>query len=203
MPTEADIRPIVRQVVDELLAAGPSTASPAVADSPDDALPPPRADIAIGADHGGVELKALLIAQLRERGYSLHDCGTQGTEPADYPVIARAVARLVAAGACRWGIVIDGAGIGSCMAANKVPGIRAAMCYDISSARNSREHNHANVLSLGAGLIGPALARQIVDAWLATEWGGGRHARRVALIEDSSTVPAGAARSGEDRESSG
>jgi ribose 5-phosphate isomerase B len=90
----------------------------------------------------------------------------------------------VGAGVCRWGIVVDGAGIGSCMTANKVPGVRAALCYDLSSARNSREHNHANVLTLGAGLIGEGLARQIVDEWLATPWGPDRHAQRVAKITD-------------------
>jgi ribose 5-phosphate isomerase B len=94
------------------------------------------------------------------------------------------VALKVSSGECRWGIVIDGAGIGSAMVANKVPGVRAAPCHDISSARNSREHNHANVLSLGAGLIGETLAWQIVEEWLATEWAGGRHARRVAKIDE-------------------
>jgi len=93
------------------------------------------------------------------------------------------VAQKVAEGECRWGIIIDGAGIGSSMVANKVPGIRAALCYDLSSARNSREHNHANVLTLGAGLIGEGLAWQIVDEWLSTGWAGGRHARRVAKID--------------------
>ena len=89
----------------------------------------------------------------------------------------------MALGHCDCGVVVDGAGIGSSMAANKVPGVRAALCYDLSSARNSREHNHANVLTLGAGLIGDGLARQIVDTWLATPWGPGRHARRVEKID--------------------
>ena len=137
----------------------------------------------MGADHGGFALKEKLAAYLREKGYRVNDCGTGSGEAVDYPDFAHAVARAVAEGGSRWGIVIDGAGIGSCMAANKVPGIRAALCYDLSSARNSREHNHANVLTLGAGLIGESLARQIVDAWLATDWGGGRHARRVSKIE--------------------
>ena len=100
------------------------------------------------------------------------------------PEFAHAVARLVADGTCRSGIIIDGAGIGSCMVANKVPGGRAGLCYDVSSARNSREHNHANVLTLGAGLIGTNLAMQIVDEWLATEWAGGRHERRVGMIDE-------------------
>ena len=121
---------------------------------------------------------------MRENGYAVVDCGTDSPDSVDYPDFALAVAQQVSAGACRWGIVIDGAGIGSAMAANKVPGVRAALCYDVSSARNSREHNHANVLTLGAGLIGENLAWQIVEAWLETPWGEGRHARRVGLIDD-------------------
>jgi ribose 5-phosphate isomerase B len=102
----------------------------------------------------------------------------------DYPDIALEVAELVATGRAGRGILIDGAGVGSCMAANKVPGVRAAACHDEATAVNSREHNHANVLTLGAALIGPGLARQIVDEWLATPWGGERHARRVAKIAE-------------------
>ena len=142
------------------------------------------AEIAVGADHGGFRLKERIAADLRERGLSVHDCGTDSTESVDYPDFAHAVARLVADGACRYGIVVDGAGIGSCMTANKVPGVRAATCWDVSSARNSREHNHANVLALGAGLIGESLALEIVHAWLATPWGGERHARRVGKITE-------------------
>ena len=142
------------------------------------------ATIAIGADHGGYHLKQVLLEHLRRQGSVVHDCGCAGSEAVDYPDFAHAVANLVGTGVCRWGIVIDGAGIGSCMVANKVPGVRAALCYDLSTARNSREHNHANVLTLGAGLIGESLARQIVDEWLATPWGPDRHARRVAKITD-------------------
>ena len=138
--------------------------------------------IALGADHGGFALKEMLRGYLEERGFLIFDCGTHATESVDYPDFAAAVARQVASGESDVGIVVDGAGIGSCMAANKIAGARAAMCYDISSANNSREHNHANVLTLGAGLIGEGLARQIVDAWLDTEWGPGRHARRVEMI---------------------
>jgi len=140
-------------------------------------------EIAIGADHGGFPLKEKLVAYLRDLGHEVHDCGTSSTESVDYPDFAYAVARLVSEGACRQGIVVDGAGIGSAMVANKVPGVRAALCYDVSSARNSREHNHANVLTLGAGLIGENLARQIVDVWLHTPWGTGRHAKRVEKID--------------------
>lgn len=139
--------------------------------------------IAIGADHGGFRLKERLGFRLREAGRRVVDCGTDSTEAVDYPDFALAVAEKVASGECSEGIVVDGAGIGSAMVANKVPGVRAALCYDISSARNSREHNHANVLTLGAGLIGEALAWQIVEEWLATPWAAGRHAKRVEKID--------------------
>jgi ribose 5-phosphate isomerase B len=138
--------------------------------------------IAVGADHGGFPLKERIAFRLKETGHNVHDCGTDSTDAVDYPDYAHEVARVVADGTCEWGIIVDGAGIGSAMVANKVPGVRAALCYDLSSARNSREHNHANVLTLGAGLIGPNLALQIVEEWLATPWGGGRHADRVAKI---------------------
>lgn len=173
MASERDIRDLVRRVVDEMATVGAS---------PSDSLAT-SSEIAIGADHGGYLLKEKLVSHLRDQGHAVRDCGTSGPDPVDYPDFAYAVARLVADGDCQWGIVVDGAGIGSSITANKVPGVRAALCYDISSARNSREHNHANVLTLGAGLIGESLARQIVDVWLATPWGSGRHARRVEKIE--------------------
>jgi ribose 5-phosphate isomerase B len=138
--------------------------------------------IAIGADHGGFALKNELLAMLRELGYEVIDCGTHGTESVDYPDFALAVAQLVGSGSAWRGILIDGAGIGSCMAANKVPGVLAAMCYDQATAHNSREHNNANVLTLGAGMIGSNVARQVVKTFLETEFGGGRHARRVDKI---------------------
>jgi ribose 5-phosphate isomerase B len=170
--TEAEIRRLVSVVVDEAMAVK-GTDTPKNAET-----------IAVGADHGGFELKQAIIEHLRQQGLAVHDCGCATTEAVDYPDFAHAVANLVGTGVCRWGIIVDGAGIGSCIAANKVPGVRAALCYDLSSARNSREHNHANILTLGAGLIGKALARQIVDEWLATPWGPDRHARRVAKITD-------------------
>jgi len=165
-PDEAAVRRLVERAVDEAFHAAKDHA----------------ANIAIGADHGGFRLKEVLADHLRDAGWSIHDCGTSGSAAVDYPDFAHAVANLVGTGACRWGIVVDGAGIGSAMVANKVPGVRAALCYDLSTARNSREHNHANVLTLGAGLIGDRLAVQIVDEWLATPWGGDRHARRVEKI---------------------
>lgn len=139
--------------------------------------------VALGADHGGYAMKESLKKIVAEAGYGLIDCGTNSSEAVDYPDFAYAVARHVADGRAWRGIMIDGAGIGSCMVANKIPGVRAAMCYDQATAVNSREHNNANVLTLGAGLIGPALARQIVETWLATEFGGGRHAKRVDKID--------------------
>ncbi len=144
--------------------------------------PPKR--IALGADHGGFELKAGLAAHLRKAGHQVEDVGTSSREAVDYPVFALAVAEAVSQGRADVGIMIDGAGIGSCMVANKVPDVRAALAYDLSSARNSREHNDANVLTLGAGLIGASLAEQIVDVWLATECTEPRHLKRVAMFAD-------------------
>jgi ribose 5-phosphate isomerase B len=167
---ESEIRSLVASVVDEVMSKAPPSGGRDVE------------TIAVGADHGGFLLKQELIEHLRGQGLDVHDCGCTSTDAVDYPDFAHAVANLVGTGTCRWGIIVDGAGIGSSMVANKVPGVRAALCYDLSSARNSREHNHANVLTLGAGLIGPGLAKQIVDEWLATPWGGDRHARRVAKI---------------------
>ena len=139
-------------------------------------------DFWIGGDHGGFAMKQVLAGWLTEKGYTVRDCGTHSTDAVDYPDIAHAVARLVADGTCTYGIVIDGAGIGSAMAANKVPGVRAALCHDISTARNSREHNYANVLTLGARMIGEGLAMDIVTTWLATPWGAARHGVRVQKI---------------------
>ena len=139
--------------------------------------------IAVGADHGGVALKDAIVANLREEGHSVVDHGTHGSEAVDYPDFALKVAHEVAAGAADFGIMVDGAGIGSCMAANKVPGVRAAMCYDVTTATNAREHNNANVLTLGGSLLGVRLALEVVDRFLATSFGGGRHARRVAKID--------------------
>ncbi|MCD4750189.1 MAG: ribose 5-phosphate isomerase B [Thermoanaerobaculales bacterium] len=166
MTTEADVRNLVRRVVDEAINATTKATDA----------------IAVGSDHGGYRLKTVLVDHLREKGLAVKDCGCGSPEAVDYPDFAHAVARLVSDGTCPWGVIVDGAGIGSAMVANKVPGVRAALCYDLSTARNSREHNHANVLTLGAGLLGDNLACQIVDEWLATPWGPDRHARRVEMI---------------------
>jgi len=140
--------------------------------------------IAIGSDHSGFELKEKLKLYLEEKDFTVFDCGTNSPDAVDYPAIAYNVAKLVSDSKYEKGIIIDGAGIGSAMAANKVDGIRAALCYDVSSAKNSREHNDANVLTLGAGLIGLALAKQIVDIWLTTECTVDRHLRRVKMIDE-------------------
>ncbi|MGA7795881.1 MAG: ribose 5-phosphate isomerase B [Candidatus Acidiferrales bacterium] len=138
--------------------------------------------VAIGADHGGFELKQQLKGHLRDWGYQVLDLGTGSTEAVDYPDFAEAVGNAVARGEAWLGIVLDSAGIGSSIAANKVPGVRAALCYDRATARNSREHNDANVLTLGARLIAPEAAREIVALWLSTPFAGGRHQRRVDKI---------------------
>jgi deoxyribose-phosphate aldolase len=140
--------------------------------------------VAIGADHGGFELKKQLVEHIRSRGFAVEDCGTHSTEAVDYPKIASEVAQRVADGRAQVGVIVDGAGIGSSMTANKFPGVRAALCYDLSSARNSREHNNANVLTLGASLIGAGLAKQIVDTFLDTQCTAERHLRRAAMIDD-------------------
>jgi ribose 5-phosphate isomerase B len=139
--------------------------------------------IAIGSDHGpSFPMKEELKPYLETLSYTILDCGTYSPDAVDYPDIAYAVAKQVANGAAWRGIIIDGAGIGSCITANKVPGIRAALCYNQAMAHNSREHNDANVLTLGAGMIGLNLAKQIVKTWLETAFGGGQHARRVDKI---------------------
>lgn len=139
--------------------------------------------VALGADHGGYPMKEALKKSLQELGFGVLDVGTHSTDAVDYPDFAIAVARAVASGRARAGIMVDGAGIGSAMAANKIPGIRAALCYDITTANNAREHNNANVLTLGGTLIGQRLAVDIAKTFLTTEFGGGRHAGRVAKID--------------------
>ncbi len=138
--------------------------------------------VALGADHGGYELKEQLRNYLRDWGYTVLDLGTSTTDAVDYPDFAEAVANAVVRGDAWRGVVIDSAGIGSAIAANKVPGARAALCYDRATARNSREHNDANLLSLGARLIPAEVAREILAVWLETPFAGGRHQRRVDKI---------------------
>jgi ribose 5-phosphate isomerase B len=144
----------------------------------------PDKTVAIGADHGGFSLKEALRPLVESLGFAVRDVGVYDTKPADYPDIAVKVADLVASGAATRGILIDGAGIGSSMAANKVAGIRAALCYDKASARNSREHNDSNVLTLGARLLTQTQAEEVLRTWMATPFAGGRHQARVQKIMD-------------------
>jgi ribose 5-phosphate isomerase B len=147
-------------------------------------LAPPEKTIAMGADHGGFHLKEQLKPMLEREGLAVRDVGVYEEKAADYPDIARQVAELVAEGAASRGIIIDGAGIGSSMVANKVPGIRAALCYDKASAKNSREHNDANILTLGGRMLTASQAEDVVRVWIGTAFGGGRHAARVEKIMD-------------------
>jgi ribose 5-phosphate isomerase B len=139
--------------------------------------------IAVGADHGGFAMKEELKALLNELGHRVHDFGTNSESAVDYPDFAHAVARAVADGSVDVGIMIDGAGVGSAMTANKVPGVRAAACYSVDVARNSREHNDANVLTLGSKTISTGEMREIVRAWLSTQLTEDRHRKRVGKIE--------------------
>ncbi len=138
--------------------------------------------IAIGADHAGFPLKQHLVSSLRELGHDVDDHGTDSTESVDYPPICAGVGRAVASGAAERGIVLGGTGQGEQMAANKIRGVRAALCNDLYTARLARRHNDATVLALGARVVAPELALEIVSLWLGTEFEGGRHQRRVAQI---------------------
>ncbi len=151
--------------------------------------------VAVGSDHGGYALKCEVLDWLRELGHRALDLGTRDTNACDYPDFARAVALAVANGQADFGVCIDGAGIGSAMAANKVPGVLAANCWSTQAAANAREHNHANVLTLGAGMIARGTAQDVLRVFLGTAAGGGRHARRVAKIRaiETSTTNVGAA----------
>jgi ribose 5-phosphate isomerase B len=143
---------------------------------------PPDRTIAIGADHGGYRMKEALKAIIGELQLGFQDIGVFEEKPADYPDIAEKVGQLVAEGKASRGVIVDGAGIGSAMAAIKIPGIRAALCYDRASARNSREHNDSNVLTLGGRLLTQSQADDVLRVWLTTPFAGGRHAARVEKI---------------------
>ena len=138
--------------------------------------------IAIGCDHGGFNLKQEVMKHLTEKGLEYKDYGTYNTDSCDYPIYAEAVANAVVSGECDRGILICGTGIGISIAANKVKGVRAALCGDCFSAEMTRRHNDANILAMGERVLGPGLALKIVDTFLDTEFEGGRHARRVDLI---------------------
>ena len=140
--------------------------------------------IAIGCDHGGYLLKQDILIWLEEHNIDFEDVGCYSTESVDYPMYGEKVGRMVASGQCDKGIVICTTGIGISISANKVKGIRAALCSDCYSAEMTRRHNDANILAMGARVLGPGLALKIVDTFLNTEFEGGRHARRIALISD-------------------
>jgi ribose 5-phosphate isomerase B len=154
---------------------------------PADQLPStasPTKSIALGSDHGGFALKEKLKPIFEELGLHVQDVGVREEKPADYPDIARQVAEMVARGDAARGVIIDGAGIGSAIVANKFPGIRAALCYDKASARNSREHNDSNVLTLGGRLLTASLAEDVLRVWLTTPFAGGRHSARIQKITE-------------------
>lgn len=140
--------------------------------------------IAVGSDHAGFQLKELLAEHLRAAGHEVIDVGTGDTVSVDYPDFGRAVGEAVVTGQVRFGVAVCGSGIGICIAANKLPGIRAATVHDVTSARLSREHNDANVMCVGARFIGSQVALDAVDAFLAAEFAGGRHSRRVEKLNN-------------------
>lgn len=171
---ESEVRRLVREAVDRALG-------------PESAVARPSAEavrrVAIGADHGGYALKEVLKRAIADDlGWTVHDCGTHSGDAVDYPDYAAAVAREVAAGRCAFGVIVDAAGIGSTMAANKIAGARCALCHDDATVINSRAHNDANVLALGARVVNRGLATRLVRLFLATAFEGGRHQRRVQKI---------------------
>jgi ribose 5-phosphate isomerase B len=180
-PEEAQVRRLVREAVERALGPEPGAASaPAPAA---EARPVSPKRVAIGSDHGGYALKEVLKRAITEDlGWQVHDCGTHSEDAVDYPDFAAAVAREVAEGRAARGVVVDTAGIGSSMAANKVPGVRCALCHDDATVRNSREHNDANVLALGAKVVHRGAAVRMVRLFLETPFAGGRHERRVRKI---------------------
>ena len=139
--------------------------------------------VAIGCDHGGLDLKDIVKSVLKELGHDIDDQGCNSPESVDYTNFAKAVSSLVRNGECERGILICGTGIGMSMAANRIPGIRAALCHEMFSARMSREHNDANVLCLGARVIGQGLAAETVRTWMTTDFAGGRHQRRIDMFK--------------------
>ena len=185
VPAEGELRIPIGSIVTPSAREVAAGRGVKIVELPEDqvsALAPPEKTVAIGADHGGFALKEALKPLLASLGLEARDVGVYEEKPADYPDLALKVAELVAAGTATRGVLIDGAGIGSCMAANKVPGVRAALCYDKASARNSREHNDSNVLTLGARLLTQSQAEDVLRTWLATPFGGGRHQARVDKI---------------------
>jgi len=140
--------------------------------------------VAIGSDHGGFHLKEELKGVLAELGHEVIDVGCHSPDSVDYPNYAKEVAGMILTGRCDRGVLICGTGIGMSIAANRVPGIRAALCHELFTARMSREHNNANILCMGARVIGAGLAKEMVKVWMETPFAGGRHERRICMIDD-------------------
>lgn len=187
VPAAGDLRVPVGTIVTPSAYETAAARGVRIVELPEDqlsAVAPPEKTIAIGADHGGFRLKEALKPVLEGLGLAVRDVGVYEEKAADYPDIAYQAAAMVANGAAARAVIIDGAGIGSCMVANKVPGVRAALCYDRASARNSREHNDSNVLTLGARLLTETQAEDVLRTWLATPFAGGRHQARVQKIMD-------------------
>ena len=182
LPSDAVVTPLARALARErgVIVGG----EPGAGREPASGARSPGRVVALGADHGGFALKEDLKSYVKSLGYLVKDCGTGSEQAVDYSDFALAVAAAVASQECWRGIMVDGAGIGSCIVANKVPGVRAALCYDLTSAKNSREHNDATVLTLGARMITSELARQIVQVFLDTNCTEERHLRRVQKIMD-------------------
>ncbi|HIE04215.1 MAG TPA: ribose 5-phosphate isomerase B [Candidatus Latescibacteria bacterium] len=175
------VTPLAKDAIKELgISVVPYTSEPERSSRPSSNPGP----IAIGADHAGFALKETIREALVKEGHTIRDFGTSSPEPVDYPDFALRVAQAVSSGACTMGIVVDGTGFASAVVANKLPGIRAAVCWDLLTVRLAREHMDANVLAIGGKLIGPTLALEMVKLWLETPFAGGRHARRVSKISD-------------------
>jgi ribose 5-phosphate isomerase B len=185
--TNDDLKNMVKDVIRDIVAKEAATQScvqsPVKHDTTDYSVPQNQRDrvkrVAIGSDHTTIKEKSILISYLETLGYQVTDVGPNSTERVDYPDFAVAVAKKVQSGACERGIMIDGAGIGSCMACNKVRGIRAALCYDLRTVINSREHNNANVLTLGGPLHSGSELCEMTKLWLETRFGGARHWSRI------------------------
>ena len=184
--TNTDIKNLIKEVIRDVVsgeAAPAATTEFQTQDTTDYSVKPNQKDrvkrVAIGSDHTTTEQKRIIKSYLETLGYMMVDVGPQTTDRVDYPDFAVAVARKVASGECDRGIMLDGAGIGSCMACNKVRGIRAALCYDLRTVMNSREHNNANVLTLGGPLHSGAELCEMTKLWLETRFGGARHWSRI------------------------
>lgn len=181
-PDETTVRRLVREAVTRALGPEPGAAKDAPAPADPKPVVAPRR-VALGADHGGFALKEVLErAIVEEMGWEVHDCGTHSADAVDYPDFAAAVGREVASGRSAFGVIVDAAGIGSTMAANKIAGVRCALCHDDTTVLNAREHNDANVLALGARIVHRGAATRMVRLFLTTSFAGGRHERRIRKI---------------------